>query len=239
MLDIDRSSHRAVAQRKRPGNVPPNAIVLHSGEGDSAAADIDFLTTDPSASSHYYVTRKGKVFQFVDDARRASHSGPTLYLDERGWNDFSLGIETEHRKGQTWPQVQLDAMAELTKQLIVKHGVLRERVVAHRWIRRPVSAEHQDPTNFPDPKLRGFITRLYPSAGRGELFRVTTKDASVRRAASRADDPIAKLAIDDVIEIEGEVQGEAVSGNRRWMKRVEDQGFIHSSLLELVEIEGG
>jgi hypothetical protein len=237
MVDIDRTL-RSVAQRKRPaGDDPPNAIVLHSGEGASAAADIGFLTTSPKVSSHYYVKRNGKIFQFVDDSRRASHTGPTRYLGRAGWNDFSLGIETEHRKGQTWPQVQLDAMAELTKHLIVKHGILRERVVAHRWVRRPSSPDHQDPTNFPDPKLRGFITALYPAESRGELFRVTTDNASVRRAASRAEDPIATLNTGDVIEIEAEVQGEAVSGNRQWMKRVKGQGFVHASLLEPVAVE--
>jgi len=236
MLEIDSTTHRSKAHRKRPGGDRPNAIVLHSGEGASAAADIDTLTHTTS-SSHYYVTRKGKIFQFVDDSRRASHTGPTRYLDEAGWNDFSLGIETEHRKGQTWPQVQLDAIAELTKHLIQKHGVLRERVVAHRWVRRPVSAEHQDPTNFPDPKLRRFITDLYPAAERGDLFRVTSDGASVRRSASRAEDPRGKLNRDDVIEVEGIVQGESVSGDRRWMKRVKGQGFVHASLLEPAKID--
>jgi hypothetical protein len=232
MLDIDKTL-RSKAQRKRPaGDDPPNAIVLHSGEGASAADDIDVLTNSTTTSSHYYVKRNGKVFQFVDDSRRASHTGPTRYLNETGWNDFSLGIETEHRKGQNWPQVQLDAIAELTKHLIVKHGILRERVVAHRWVRRPPSDEHQDPTNFPDPKLHGFINALYPAAARGELFRVTSDKASVRRAASREDDLIQTLNTDDVVEIEAEVQGEAVSGDRRWKKRVKDQGFIHASLLE-------
>jgi N-acetyl-anhydromuramyl-L-alanine amidase AmpD len=235
MLDIDGTTHRAKAQRARPGNIPPNAIVLHSGEGDSAANDIDALTHTTS-SSHYYVTRKGKIFQFVDDARRASHTGPTRFLGETDWNDFSLGIETEHNKKQNWPQVQLDAIAELTKQLIEKHGVLRERVVAHRWIRRPASEDHQDPTNFPDPKLRRFITDLYPKTGRGELFRVTTDDTNVRRAASFEDDPIAKLNQDDVIEVEGEVQGASVKGSDRWKKRVKGQGFVHSSLLEPAKI---
>lgn len=236
MLEIDSTSFRAKAQRKRPGDIPPNAIVLHSGEGDSAAADLDTLTTTTS-SAHYYVTRKGKVFQLVDDSRRASHTGPTRYLGETGWNDFSLGIETEHNSKQNWPQVQLDAIAELTKELIKKHGVLRERVVAHRWIRRPASPEHQDPTNFPDPKLRRFITDLYPKAGRGDLFRVTTDDTSVRRAASREDDPVGKLNQDDVIEVEGVVQGESVGGNPRWMKRVQGQGFVHASLLEPAKID--
>ncbi|HEU4560229.1 MAG TPA: peptidoglycan recognition family protein [Longimicrobium sp.] len=240
MVAIDTTSHRSRAQRSRPpGGNPPNAIVFHTGEGASASADITELTQSTRASSHYYVTRAGKIFQFVNDSRRASHAGPTRYLGERNWNDFSIGIETEHRKGQSWPQKQLDAIAELLRHLIEKHGIIRERVAAHRWVRFPSSPDHQDPTNFPDPSLRGFITRLYPQAGRGTLMRVTTNGTSVRRAASRADDPIATLDTGDVIEIEGEVQGEAVSGNRRWMQRVMDQGFVHSSLLAPVEVTEG
>lgn len=236
-MEID-SSRRAKAQRSRPpGGNPPNAIVVHSGEGDSADADIDFLTTSSKASSHYYVTRAGKVFQFVADSRRASHAGPTRYLGERDWNGFSIGIESEHRKGQSWPQKQRDAIAELLRTLIEAHGIIRERVAAHRWVRFPSSPEHQDPTNFPDPELRGFITRLYPEAGRGTLMRVNTDDASVRRSASRAEDPILKLNTGDVIEIEGEVQGESVHGNRVWMKRIGDLGFVHSSLLGPVEVD--
>ena len=90
MLDIDSTTHRAKAHGTRPGNIPPNAIVLHSGEGDSAADDINALTKSQKKSSHYYVTRKGKIFQFVADARRAQHTGPTRFLGETGWNDFSL-----------------------------------------------------------------------------------------------------------------------------------------------------
>lgn len=239
MLEIDSTTHRAQAQRSRPpGANPPNAIVFHSGEGDSAADDIDTLTHTGS-SSHYYVTRTGKIFQFVSDSRRANHAGPTRYLGERNWNDFSIGIETEHRRGQSWPQKQLDAIAELIGHLVQKHGIIRERVAAHRWVRKPPSAEHQDPTNFPDPRLRGFITRLYPEAGRGELMRVNTDDASVRRSASRAEDRVGALNTGDVIEIEGQVQGESVNGNRTWMKRVRDQGFVHSSLLSPVQIDPG
>jgi len=240
MLDIDATSRRARAQRSRPpGGNPPSAIVFHTGEGDAAADDIDFLTTSPKASSHYYVTRAGKVFQFVADSRRASHAGPTRYLGERDWNGFSIGMETEHRKGQNWPQKQLDAIAELLRHLVERHGVIRERVAAHRWVRFPSSPEHQDPTDFPDPRLRGFITRLYPEDARGELMRIHTDAASVRRSASRAEDPIGTLNTGDVIEIEGRVQGEAVRGNRVWMKRVNDQGFVHSSLLDEVAVDLG
>lgn len=239
MLEIDGTTHRSRAQRSRPpGGNPPNAIVFHTGEG-TREGDIDVLTHSTDASAHYYVLRTGKVFQFVADSRRASHAGPTRYLGERDWNGFSIGIETEHRKGQSWPQKQLDAIAELLRQLIEKHGIIRERVAAHRWVRFPSSPEHQDPTNFPDPKLRGFITRLYPEASRGELMRVNTDDASVRRSASRAEDPRGKLNTGDVIEIEGRVQGEPVRGNRVWMKRVNDQGFVHSSLLDDVAVDLG
>ncbi len=238
MVDIDSTTHRSILHSTRPpsGN-PPTAIVLHSGEGESAANDIHHLTKTQKASSHYYVTRTGKVFQMVDDHREAKHAGPTLYLGRRNWNGFSLGIETEHRKGQTWPDAQRKALAELTEALIRKHGILRERVAAHRWVRRPVSAEHQDPTNFPDTELRAFIGRLYPAEGKGRLFRVTTDGSSVRVGAGKEHALVEKLNTDDVIEIAREVDGTPVGGNARWMERVAGLGFIHSSLLEFVPVD--
>jgi len=236
-LEIDGSIH-AVAQRKRKNGQLPNAIVFHTGEG-TASGDISVLTTTTGASSHYYVRRSGKILQFVDDLRRASHAGPTHYLNEKDWNEFSIGIETEHRDGQSWPQAQLDAIAALMKHLIQKHGIIRERIAAHRWVRKPSSPEHQDPTNFPDPRLRGFITRFYPEAGRGTLMRVNTNDASVRSTASTSIPTSIKLNKGDVIEIEREVVGDPVHGNTRWMKRVKGQGFIHSSLLDDVAIDMG
>lgn len=238
MVDIDATTHRSKAHSNRPAGVRPDAIVFHTGEGDSAADDINALTKSKKKSSHYYVTRKGKIFQFVDDSQRANHAGPNLYLGSNNWNDFSIGMETEHNQKQDWPEVQLDAIRALLRHLIQKHEIIRERVAAHRWVREP-SPEHQDPTGFTDPELRGFITRLYPEDARGELMRINTDGASVRRSASRAEDPIAKLNTGDVIEIEGRVQGEAVRGNRVWMKRVNDQGFVHSSLLDEVEIDFG
>lgn len=238
MVDIDTTTHHAKLQSARPsGGNPPNAIVLHSGEGASASADIHELTLTKKASSHYYVTRAGKIFQFVPDDREAFHAGPTRYLGQKDWNGFSLGIETEHRKGQDWPQVQRDAIAELCKHLIAKHGILRERVAAHRWVRRPSSPEHQDPTNFTDPRLRGFITSFYGGSVAGDLFRVTTDGTNVRRDASTTTAPIGTLNADDVIEVVGQVQGQPVKGNTQWMQRVKNQGFVHSSLLKAVEIE--
>ncbi|HSJ76517.1 MAG TPA: hypothetical protein VK899_10110, partial [Gemmatimonadales bacterium] len=81
-----------------------------------------------------------------------------------------------------------------------------------------------------------FITDLYPAAGQGELFVVNTNGTSVRRDASLSESPKAKLNQGDVIEIEGQVQGQPVHGNATWMKRVKDQGFVHSSLLDPAEI---
>ncbi|HET7228721.1 MAG TPA: N-acetylmuramoyl-L-alanine amidase [Longimicrobium sp.] len=115
MITIDSTTHRSQAHKKRPPeDNPPTAIIFHTGEGDSAADDIHELTHS-GKSSHYYVTRKGKIFQFVDDSRRANHAGPNHYLNRPDWDDFSLGVETEHNKKQNWPQVQLDAISALFK----------------------------------------------------------------------------------------------------------------------------
>jgi len=234
MVDIDRTSHRSPLHKARPGGAPPSAIVIHSGEG-TLDGDIATLTgRDTGVSSNYYVTRAGKVFQFVDDNRQSQHAGASRYLGRRRWNEFSLGIETQHREGQNWPDAQKTALAELCAKLIDDFGILREMVVAHRWIAVP-RERRSDPSNFPDSKLRPFILDCFPGKG-GRMFRVNTKAANVRSGPGRNHGAIAVLEPGDVIEVSDVVAGSAVNGNADWMKRVSGGGFIHSSLVDELAI---
>lgn len=228
------TTRRTPLHRRRPNGDPPSAIVLHSGEG-SREGDIDTLTSRTSGvSSNYYVARDGTVFQFANDDRATQHAGVSRYLGIRGWNGISLGIETEHRAGQSWPQKQLDALAELCTDLVERFGIPREMVVAHRWIAVPRERK-SDPSNFPDRTLRPFILGCFPGQG-GPLFRVTDPSANVRSRPTRESDVERKLETDDVIEVSAVVQGEAIGGNSEWMKRVNGGGFVHSSLLRKLEL---
>lgn len=156
---IDALSHVSPNHSARK-NPTPSAIVLHTGEGtrQSDLAWLKKMQDERSVSCHYYVCRDGTIFQLVPDWREAWHAGIGEYLGFTGWGDFSLGIETEHKQGQDWPQVQRDALAWLCEFLIGKYKIRRSMVVAHRWI---APKRKIDPTDWPDPELVAWIEHLY------------------------------------------------------------------------------
>ena len=159
-LAIDSTSYRSPNYDARPA--PPFAIVLHSGEG-TKHGDLATLTNDRVAplnrvSAHYYVDRLGTVYQLVHPDRRAWHAGVSNYLTRSNWNDFSIGVETEHMRGQSWPAVQRAALAELFASLIARYHIAQPFVAAHRWI---APLRKSDPTDWPDAELKPWIAALY------------------------------------------------------------------------------
>lgn len=86
-------------------------IVDHWTVGSAHAAEVRFLDPSQQVSAHYLVRRDGSVEQFVKDEDTAWHSGGQLF------NYLGLGIEHEHVPGDEWPIVQLDASAELHREL--------------------------------------------------------------------------------------------------------------------------
>lgn len=148
----------------RPAGTDISAIVLHTGEG-TRKSDLEALTGPNGGnpvSSHYYVCRNGEILQLADDSMRTWHAGAGVYLGLYNWNNFSIGIETEHKLGQDWPTIQKDALRWLCLQLIAKHGIEQSMIIAHRWLTRPPGASKKyDPTNWPDPSLSAWIAALY------------------------------------------------------------------------------
>lgn len=161
---IDSTSYRSPNYSSRGVGVRIGGIVLHTGEG-TRQSDLDWLCKpqgEKSVSAHYYVCRDGTIYQLVDDKYQAWHAGLGSYLGYSAWGRFSLGIETEHKQGQDWPQIQMNAWAWLCKELIARYGIDQQMVIAHRWIVRPPGAGVKyDPTNFPDPILARWIGGLY------------------------------------------------------------------------------
>lgn len=165
-LQIDTTSYPSPNYSARPAGVAPDMIVLHTGEG-TKKSDLETLrSTQPPpnkrVSSHYYVDRQGNVYQLVDPKHAAWHAGASLW-EGRGSaviRDRSIGIETEHKRGQDWPAVQRIVLRELCLFLIQRYGIPQRFVVAHRWIATP-QGRKSDPTDWLDAELKPWIAALY------------------------------------------------------------------------------
>lgn len=114
-------------------------VVLHYTGMDSAEAALDRLC-DPRAevSAHYVVGLDGRVWQLVDEARRAWHAGRARWGRTLDVNSRSVGIEIVNPglgpDAHPFPHPQMRALERLLAAIMVRHAVVPERVVGHACV---------------------------------------------------------------------------------------------------------
>jgi len=91
-------------------------------------------------SSHFFITRAGKVWQFVDIHQRAWHAGVSSYRGRARCNDDSVGIELEGLEGQPFEAAQYATLQRLCDAL--------RRVLPIRYV---AGHEHIAPGRKADP----------------------------------------------------------------------------------------
>jgi len=113
--------------------------------------------TDPEAkvSSHYFVYEDGRTIQLVPEARRAWHAGLSSWRGATDINARSIGIEIAnpgHEYGyHDFPERQIEAVIVLCRDIVKRHAIRRERVLAHSDV---APGRKQDPgEKFPWDRL--------------------------------------------------------------------------------------
>lgn len=157
MLQIDRHSYRSPNYEPRPAGVAISAIVLHHGGGSRTGDLGELCNPRVKKSAHYYVCRDGTTYGLVDDGHRAWHAGVSSLDGVDDVNDFSVGIETEHRPGQDWPAAQLAAIAALCRDLMARYQIPPARVVSHRAIAPGRKFDPSDAPLGPEPAFRAWV----------------------------------------------------------------------------------
>jgi N-acetylmuramoyl-L-alanine amidase len=120
----------------RRGGARPSILLLHYTGVASAAKATDWLSRPESkVSAHYVVDEAGRITQLVAEAMRAWHAGLAVWAGESDINSASIGIEIHnpgHELGYPdFPEPQLSAVEALCRDIIARHGVRPERVLAH------------------------------------------------------------------------------------------------------------
>jgi N-acetylmuramoyl-L-alanine amidase len=114
----------------------PDMLILHYTGMDSAEAALDWLTREESnVSSHYLVDEEGRIAQMVGEEMRAWHAGQSLWSGETDLNSCSIGIEI-HNPGHDlgypeFPDAQMRAVEALCLDILARHVIPPERVLAH------------------------------------------------------------------------------------------------------------
>ena len=91
-------------------------------------------------SSHFFITREGRLWQFVSCDDRAWHAGQSQWLGRENCNDFSIGIELEGLEGLTFEAAQYEALQQLCRAVAQHYPIAH--IAGHEHI---AAGRKQDP----------------------------------------------------------------------------------------------
>jgi hypothetical protein len=177
-MDISTEFTTPNFDRKHDGTpliIRPQGILTHTGGGTQTSDFYELLgKSGRMVSAHYYVNRAGKVYQLAPDDHRTWHAGPQDMTSKRWWGNNGasygiidgntlLGVEIEHKRGQDYPQAQMDALRELYTVKIKEYNFAYTRLGTHRWW-NPLRRD--DPTDWNDKPFAEWVKSLYVRPGR-------------------------------------------------------------------------
>lgn len=111
-------------------------LLLHYTDMEDAELACAWLCNPASkVSCHYLIDLDGRITQMVDEELRAWHAGQSVWKGECDINSTSIGIEV-HNPGHDhgypeFPPAQMEAVAALGRDIIARHTIPPEHVLAH------------------------------------------------------------------------------------------------------------
>lgn len=216
------------------------AVVIHIIDGSQVGCDATFLdnTLEYPRSAHYSVGKSGIIHQYVQEEDTAYHAGKvvepnwsSLKRDDNGRivnpNLYTIGIEHEGRPNDEWTDAMYIASGELLRAISRRHPMLatlsERNVVLHRDIRADKSC----------PGYKFELARLLLEANRTgphmvrKLSVVKIKKAvNLRLGRPNTSAPVVRVIVAcSMVNVVGHVIGEAIQGNDRWYRTLEDDYF--------------
>jgi len=121
--------------------LPISLLILHYTGMESGAVALSRMTdADAKVSAHYMVETDGRIFQLVDEEKRAWHAGVSEWAGETNINSNSIGIEivngghnVPNADGSlpNFPDVQINAVIALSKDIMTRHSLSEHSVQGH------------------------------------------------------------------------------------------------------------
>jgi N-acetylmuramoyl-L-alanine amidase len=111
-------------------------VVLHyTSTGNEASLKI---LSQLNVSSHYLITRepRPRVYQLVDESRRAWHAGLSEWYGRTDMNSASIGIEivnngNEDGSWEPYTPEQIDTLVALLKDIGARHQIKPANIIGH------------------------------------------------------------------------------------------------------------
>ena len=116
-----------------------------------------------AVSSHFYISRRGELQQFVGCNDRAWHAGVSRHLGRSNCNDYSIGIELEGAEGGMFEDCQYESLGSLCAALLQKYPIAH--IAGHEHIAPGRKTDPGEGFDWPlFQKSLGLADRYFPES---------------------------------------------------------------------------
>lgn len=134
-MQFDRTHTSPNFEDRKDGKRPYILLLHYTGMQNAEAALHRLCDKAANVSSHYVIDESGKIYQLVDESKRAFHAGVSFWRGERDINSCSIGIEIVnpgHEFGyRAFPKMQMQSVIALSKDIIQRHAIKPRHVLGH------------------------------------------------------------------------------------------------------------
>ena len=129
---------------------PVSLLLLHATAGDLRSALAWLINPRSRVSSHYVISKTGRVFQLVDESNVAWHAGRSSWQGRPNCNAYSIGIELENANDghDPYPPGQVAVLTQLTLDLLSRYHLVPAQIARHLDVAVPAGRK-TDPAGFP------------------------------------------------------------------------------------------
>ena len=110
-------------------------IIHYTGMQSGRESIIRLCNPKSKVSSHFVISKNGKIYRLVDDNKIAWHAGKSCWGKYKNINKNSIGIELVnkgHQFGYTsFNKKQLSSLIKICKKIIKKYKIKNKNIVGH------------------------------------------------------------------------------------------------------------
>ena len=112
-----------------------NFIIIHYTALKSISESIEYLCNKKNkVSSHYLISKRGEIYNLVDEDKRAWHAGKSYWKGNTDINSSSIGIELDYfpdKQNTKYTTNLLNSLIKLLKKIIKKYNISKDNILGH------------------------------------------------------------------------------------------------------------
>ena len=130
------NSYKSLNYDSRKSTSKIHYIIIHYTAMNSVRETIELLCNSRSkVSCHFLISKKGIIYNIVDEKYRAWHAGKSRWKKDSDINSSSIGIELintgHYLKFEKYPKKQINSLIILLRKLKRKYNISNKNILGH------------------------------------------------------------------------------------------------------------